>query len=105
MLTINPPRTVPYAPATQPVAAVKLGLYLDPNIPVASLQVRLFDAKGGQIMVDQQSVPPFDKAAQTALLATATNPGELVSAWLERAALPYLKSAYGLAPTTNAPKK
>jgi hypothetical protein len=96
MITINPPVTKPYAPSTQPIAAVKVALYCDPNIPLCRMQIGLLTASGAPVMVDRSQIPPFDATAQTAFLATTANAGETFVAWMQRAILPYLLSAYGL---------
>ena len=105
MITINPPKVVPYAPSNQPVATVRIRCpYKDAATGIAQVIVSLYDAKNTQININQGGLSePWDKAAQAAFLATPALAGELQCALEERAILPYLAAAYGLTPGAPAP--
>lgn len=69
------------------------------NVP-GPIKVRFYDASGkiipdGAIKPSVKLSPVAMRAALQAILAVPANPGELMPAWLLRAATPYVQTVYG----------
>jgi hypothetical protein len=99
MISISPPQVVPYAPSTMPIALVHVHVFIDPDLPMATVNVGLMTAAGARVPIDRKQVAAFDKTMQAAFLAYVESADEPLSVAVQKAALPYLESAYGLVGT------
>lgn len=97
MIAVNPPKVAPYAPSSQPIATVKVNAWVEPNLGLARLNVQLFDEKGAPVAIDRSQIPAMTKDQEAAFLAYKPTPGDSMQASVQKAALPYLQAAYGLA--------
>jgi len=99
MITFDPPVTKPYAPATQPIAKVVVGLMFDEatgrNIP----QFTLIDANGRRIVIDPEGLPQKSITAEqlAAFASEESVAGQNLAQSLTTRALPILGTCYGLA--------
>ncbi len=98
MIVINPPVVKPYAPATQPIAAVGVLVQRDEATNRLNVLFTCYDAKNNRINVDQGGVPsptitPEQLAAFVAMPAVA---GDTMDQDISRRALPIVKTNLGL---------
>ena len=100
MITISPVATPAYAPATMPVAAARVTLLrLDADRGQVVLGVQLYTSSGARIPIDAREIPAFGPANAKAFLAYLAGTADTLGVAVQKAALPYLESAYGLTGT------
>jgi hypothetical protein len=98
MIVIEPPATVPYAPATQPIAFVDVLVQRDELTNRLNLVFACLDAKKNRISIDQNGIPqPAVTPAQLeAFVAAKAQAGDTLDQDLSRRALPIVAKNLGL---------
>jgi hypothetical protein len=98
MIVFNPPVVKSYAPATQPIAKVSVGIMFDENMKRLVPRLTLLDPSGGNVVIDAKSLPQTDitPAQLDAFSSAPTVAGQTLAQDLSSRALPILATCYGL---------
>jgi len=98
MINIVPPKVMPYAPATQPIAFVDVMVQRDEHSKRINIIFFCLDGKKNRITVDPNGVPQ-SQITQEQLAAFVAHPataGDTMDQDISRRALPIVKVNLGL---------
>lgn len=103
MISITPPVTKPYAPATQSIAYVAIlrQSQASPQGPRLVVQLTLLNAAQQPIPYDKGSIVPMSTDDLAAWVATPATAGDTDTQDMCRRTLPYLLKAFGLTGTVQ----
>lgn len=98
MIVFNPPVVKAYAPATQPIAKVSVGIMFDEDLKRLVPRLTLLDPSGGRVVIDVKNLPQSEisPAQLEAFLSAPTVGGQSLAQDLSTRALPILATCYGL---------
>ena len=98
MINIVPPKVMPYAPATQPIAFVDVMVQRDEFSKRINVVFFCLDSKMNRITVDPNGVPQAQITQEqlTAFVEQKANAGDTMDQDISRRALPIVKVNLGL---------
>jgi len=103
MIAINPPKVMPYAPATQPIAFVDVMVQRDEAQSRLNVIFFCLDGKKNRINIDQNGIPKPQVTADqvTAFIAQKAQAGDTFDQDISRRALPIVLANLGLTGTVS----
>lgn len=98
MIIFDPPVVKPYAPATQPIAKVAVGVEYDEATKQIIPKLTLIDTKGRRVIIDPEGLPSSKISPEqlASFVEERTSDGLTLAQSLSVRALPILEACYGL---------